>query len=274
MEAILEDPYILLCDTKIASLNELLTLLDELIKTGRPIVFVAEDIEGDALATLVVNQIRGVFRSLAVKAPDFGDRRKAMLQDIAVLTGAEVISRELGTSLENVQLAQLGHAERIVCDKESTTIIGSMGRKEEIDARINQIRSEIGQATSDYDKEKLNERLAKLSSGIAVIRVGAPSEAEMASQKEALDDAISSTKAAVEEGTVAGGGMALLRCTEAVRKEEESAEGDVKTGLQILRRALSAPTRQIAENSAEDGGVVVAGMLEGDGKIGFDAARS
>lgn len=274
MEAVLEDPYILLCDSKIASLNELLSLLDELIKTGKPILFIAEDIEGDALATLVVNQIRGVFRSLPVKAPGFGDRRKAMLQDIAVLTGAEVVSRDLGTSLENVQSAQLGQAERVVCDKESTTIIGGMGNKEEIGARINQIRHEIEKTTSDYDKEKLDERLAKLSSGVAVIRVGAPSEAEMSSRKEALDDAISSTKAAVEEGTVPGGGMALLRCTEAVRKEENAAEGDARTGLQILRRALSAPTRQIAENSAEDAGVVVARMLEGDGTIGFDAARN
>jgi chaperonin GroEL len=274
MEAVLEDPYILLCDSKIASLNELISLLDELIKTGKPILFIAEDIEGDALATLVVNQIRGVFRSLAVKAPGFGDRRKAMLQDIAVLTGAEVISRDLGTSLENVQSAQLGHAKRVVCDKESTTIIGGMGNKDEIDGRISQIRGEIVKSSSDYDKEKLDERLAKLSSGVAVIRVGAPSEAEMKSKKEALDDAISSTKAAVEEGTVPGGGMALLRCTEVVRREEDTAESDEKTGLQILRRALSAPMRQIAENSAEDGGVVVARALEGDGAIGFDAARN
>ena len=274
MEAVLEDPYILLCDSKITSLNDLISLLDDLLKTGKPIVFVAEDIEGDALATLIVNQIRGVFRSLAVKAPGFGDRRKAMLEDIAVLTGAEVVSRDLGTSLENVQLAQLGHAERVVCNKESTTIIGGMGNKDDIDARISQVRSEIERTASDYDKEKLEERLAKLSSGVAVIRVGAPSEAEMTSRKEALDDAISSTKAAVEEGTVAGGGMALLRCTAAVRRSEEAAEGDVKSGLQILRRALSTPTRQIAENSATDGGVVVARMLEGDGTIGFDAARN
>jgi chaperonin GroEL len=274
MEAVLDDPYILLCDSKITNLNDLISLLDELLKTGKPIAFIAEDIEGDALATLVVNQIRGVFRSLAVKAPGFGDRRKAVLEDIAVLTGAEVISRDLGTKLENVTLAQLGHAERIVCDKETTTIIGGMGQKSEIDARVEQVRSEIEKTTSDYDREKLEERLAKLSSGIAVIRVGAPSEAEMTSKKEALDDAISSTKAAVEEGTVAGGGMALLRCTEAVRKEEVTAEGDAKTGLQILRRALSSPARQIAENSAEDGGVVVARMLEGDGKIGFNAATN
>ena len=274
MEAVLDDPYILLSESKITSLNELITLLDELVKTGKPILFIAEDIEGDALATLIVNQVRGVFRSLAVKAPGFGDRRKAMLQDIAVLTGAEVISRDLGTSLENVQIAQLGRAKRVVCDKESTTIVGGMGNKDEIEARISQIRREIDKTTSDYDKEKLDERLAKLSSGVAVIRVGAPSEVEMKSKKEALDDAISATKAAVEEGTVPGGGMALLRCTETLLREEDSTEGDERTGLQILRRALSAPTRQIAENSAADGGVVVARMLEGDGSVGFDAARN
>ena len=274
MEAVLDDPYILLSESKITSLNELITLLDELVKTGKPILFIAEDIEGDALATLIVNQVRGVFRNLAVKAPGFGDRRKAMLQDIAVLTGAEVISRDLGTSLENVQIAQLGRAKRVVCDKESTTIVGGMGNKDEIEARIGQIRREIDKTTSDYDKEKLDERLAKLSSGVAVIRVGAPSEVEMKSKKEALDDAISATKAAVEEGTVPGGGMALLRCTETLLREEDSTEGDERTGLQILRRALSAPTRQIAENSAADGGVVVARMLEGDGSVGFDAARN
>jgi len=274
MEAVLEDPHILLCDSKIASLNELIALLDELIKTGKPILFIAEDVEGDALATLIVNQVRGVFRSLAVKAPGFGDRRKAILQDIAVLTGAELISRDLGTSLENVQSTQLGQAKRVVSDKESTTIVGGMGNKDEIDARITQIQREIDKATSDYDKENLDERLAKLSSGVAVVRVGAPSEAEMNSKKEALDDAISATKAAVEEGTVPGGGMALLRCTEAVRTEEDKTEGDEKTGLQILRRALSAPTRQIAENSAADAGVVVARMLEGNGVVGFDAARN
>ncbi len=274
MEAVLDDPYILLSESKITSLNELITLLDELVKTGNPILFIAEDIEGDALATLIVNQVRGVFRNLAVKAPGFGDRRKAMLQDIAVLTGAEVISRDLGTSLENVQIAQLGRAKRVVCDKESTTIVGGMGNKDEIEARISQIRREIDKTTSDYDKEKLDERLAKLSSGVAVIRVGAPSEVEMKSKKEALDDAISATKAAVEEGTVPGGGMALLRCTETLLREEDSTEGDERTGLQILRRALSAPTRQIAENSAADGGVVVARMLEGDGSVGFDAARN
>jgi chaperonin GroEL len=274
MEAVLDDPHILLCDQKIRSMNELIPLLDELMKTGRPIVFIAEDVEGEALATLVVNQIRGVFRSLAVKAPGFGDRRKAMLQDIAILTGAERVSEELGTTLEGIGLDDLGRAKRVISDKESTTIIGGAGEKEKIATRIRQIRAEMEKTKSDYDKEKLEERLAKLSSGVAVIRVGAPSEAEMKSKKEALDDAISAARAAVEEGTVPGGGMALLRCTKALLDEESRAEGDEKTGLQILRRALSTPTRQIAENSAVDGGVVVARMLESDGRIGFDAANN
>ena len=274
MEAVLDDPHILLCDQKIRSMNELIPLLDELVKTGRPIVFIAEDVEGEALATLVVNQIRGVFRSLAVKAPGFGDRRKAMLQDIAILTGAERVSEELGTTLEGIGLDDLGRAKRVICDKESTTIIGGAGEKEKIATRIRQIRAEMEKTKSDYDKEKLEERLAKLSSGVAVIRVGAPSEAEMKSKKEALDDAISAARAAVEEGTVPGGGMALLRCTKALLAEESRAEGDEKTGIKILRRALSTPTRQIAENSAVDGGVVVAKMLESDGRIGFDAARN
>lgn len=274
MEAELDDPLILLSDKKISNLKELIPLLDELIKTGKPVVMIAEDVDRDVLATLVVNQLRGVFRSLAVKAPGFGDRRKAMLQDIAVLTGAELVSEELGTTLDKMQLSQLGTAKRVISDKEKTTIIGGAGDKAHIEARLRQIQSEIDKTTSDYDREKLEERLARLSSGVAVIRVGAPSEAEMKSRKEALDDAISATKAAVEEGMVPGGGLALLRCTAAVRAEEESAEGDDKIGLMILRRALTAPTRQIAENSAADGGVVVARMLESEGMIGFDAAKN
>ena len=274
MEAVLDDPLILLSDRKISNLNDLIPLLDELVKTGKPILFIAEDVDRDVLATLVVNQLRGVFRSLAVKAPGFGDRRKAMLQDIAVLTGAELVSEELGTALDKMTVAQLGTAKRVIADKEKTTIVGGGGDKAAIDARIRQIQAEIDKTTSDYDREKLDERLARLSSGVAVIRVGAPSEAEMKSRKEALDDAISATRAAVEEGRVPGASLARLKCVAAVAKEEERAEGDEKTGLKILRRALTAPTRQIAENSAVDGGVVVARMLESEGAMGFDAARN
>ena len=272
MEAALEDPYVLLCDRKISSMKEFLPLLEQVLKTGKPLCIVAEDVDADALATLVVNQLRGTLRCLAVKAPGFGDRRKAMLEDIAVLTGAQVISDTVGMKLESVTLDHLGRAERVKSDHETTTIIGGAGNKSAITARARQIKVQIDNTTSDYDKEKLQERLAKLSGGVAVIRVGAPSEAEIASQKEALDDAINATKAAVEEGVVPGGGLALLRCTKSLEAAEADAKGDEKTGLEILRRALSAPTRQIAENSAADGGVVVARMLESKGAIGFDAA--
>ncbi|MBX5049875.1 chaperonin GroEL [Rhizobium lentis] len=274
MESVLEDARILIFDRKISALGDLVGLLEEIAKSGRPLLVIAEDVESEALATLIVNQIRGTFRNCAVKAPGFGDRRKAILQDLAILTGAQLISEDLGFKLDKTTLDQLGTATRIVVDKDTTTIIGGGGSQQAIKARAEQIRKEIDTTTSDYDKEKLQERLAKLSGGVAVIRVGAPAEAEVKAKKEALDDAINATKAAVEEGIVPGGGLALLRCIVAVAEEEQLCEGDERTGVQILKRALEVPARQIAENSAVDGGVVVARMLESEGAIGFDAARN
>ncbi|HWG69361.1 MAG TPA: chaperonin GroEL [Steroidobacteraceae bacterium] len=273
MEAVLEDAYVLLSDRKLNILKDLVPLLEQVAKAGRPILLVADDIEGEALATLIVNQIRGVLKSAAVKAPGFGDRRKAMLLDMATLTGGQVISEELGVKLAEVQLEQLGRAKRLVVDRDSTTIIGGAGQRKAIEDRMRQIRREIDETSSEYDREKLRERLAKLAGGVAVIRVGAPSEPEMKAKKDALDDAINATKAAVAEGIVPGGGLALLKTCGALAAIEMQCEGDERTGVQILRRALEAPARQIAENSAVDGGVVVSRMFEASGSMGFDASR-